>query len=176
MVTPLADAPRALAIVWLALTCCVIGVTQIEAQDEAPPAVSESSQEQTTSSGETEPKPGEAPTTTDGEKTVEVTSDETKPTSEWSSSKESDNDPDDKKSRKKRLARAKASAALAGLIILGFAMVGLTWLGARVTRRYMFGPSGQPQATKATTVREDDWASKPLAKQKREEGDQSSPT
>jgi hypothetical protein len=32
--------------------------------------------------------------------------------------------------------RAKVLAALAGLIILGFAMVLLTWLGARITQRY----------------------------------------
>ena len=37
--------------------------------------------------------------------------------------------------------RAKVLAALAALIILGFAMVALTWLGARVTRRYMKGTS-----------------------------------
>ena len=36
--------------------------------------------------------------------------------------------------------RAKVLAALGGLIILGFALVLLTWLGGRVTRRYMRGP------------------------------------
>jgi hypothetical protein len=33
--------------------------------------------------------------------------------------------------------RAKVLAALAGLVILGFLMVVLTWLGGRVVRRYM---------------------------------------
>jgi hypothetical protein len=33
--------------------------------------------------------------------------------------------------------RAKALAALAGLVILGFGLVALIWLGGRWTRRYM---------------------------------------
>jgi hypothetical protein len=33
--------------------------------------------------------------------------------------------------------RAKVLAALAGLVMLGFLMVILAWLGGRVTRRYM---------------------------------------
>lgn len=33
--------------------------------------------------------------------------------------------------------RAKVLAALAALVILGFLLVTLTWLGARMTRRYM---------------------------------------
>ena len=33
--------------------------------------------------------------------------------------------------------RAKVLAALAGLIILGIAMIALVWLGGRATRRYM---------------------------------------
>ena len=57
-------------------------------------------------------------------------------------------------------ARAKVLAALAGLIILGFGMVLLTWLGARVTQRYRkgaayFRPTPRPG--------EHDWAKKPLA-------------
>lgn len=39
------------------------------------------------------------------------------------------------------VSRAKVLAALAGLIILGFAMVLLTWLGARITQRYRRGTS-----------------------------------
>jgi hypothetical protein len=55
--------------------------------------------------------------------------------------------------------RAKALAALAGLIILGFGMVALIWLGARVTQRYrnttpFFKPTSRPG--------EHDWAAKPL--------------
>lgn len=41
--------------------------------------------------------------------------------------------------------RAKVLAALAGLIILGFAMILFTWLGARITQRYRHGkPYFQP--------------------------------
>jgi hypothetical protein len=55
--------------------------------------------------------------------------------------------------------RAKVLAALAGLIILLFAMVALIWLGARVTQRYRngtsyFRPTPRPG--------EHDWAKRPL--------------
>jgi len=55
--------------------------------------------------------------------------------------------------------RAKVLAALAGLIILGFAMVFLAWLGARITHRFRhssfyFRPTPRPT--------EHDWAKKPL--------------
>jgi hypothetical protein len=55
--------------------------------------------------------------------------------------------------------RAKVLAALAGLVLLGFAMVLLTWLAARVVQRYRHGTSYfRP------TVRpgEHAWAKKPL--------------
>src|SRR6266480_1942213 len=56
--------------------------------------------------------------------------------------------------------RAKVLSALAGLIILGFAMVLLAWLGARIVQRYRrgasyFRPTSRPK--------EHDWARKPLA-------------
>lgn len=56
--------------------------------------------------------------------------------------------------------RAKVLAALAGLVILGFGMVLLTWLGARITQRYRqstsyFRPTPRPG--------EHEWAKKPLA-------------
>jgi hypothetical protein len=52
--------------------------------------------------------------------------------------------------------RARVLAALAGLIILGFAMVLLTWLGARVTQRYRHGRSYfQPTARPTARPRED---------------------
>jgi hypothetical protein len=58
------------------------------------------------------------------------------------------------------LSRAKVLAALAGLIILGFGMVLLTWLGARVTQRYRRGTSYfRPTARPG----ELDWAKKSLA-------------
>ena len=55
--------------------------------------------------------------------------------------------------------KAKVLAALAGLIILGFGLVALIWLGARVTQRYrqgssVFRPTPRPG--------EHDWARKPL--------------
>jgi hypothetical protein len=50
--------------------------------------------------------------------------------------------------------RAKVLAALAGLIILGFAMVLLTWLFARIVQRYRrgtsyFQPTPRPENRKA---------------------------
>jgi hypothetical protein len=55
--------------------------------------------------------------------------------------------------------RAKILAALAGLIILGFAMVFLTWLGARVTQRYR---RSSPVLKPTPRPSEHDWARKPL--------------
>jgi len=56
--------------------------------------------------------------------------------------------------------RAKVLAALAGLVILGIAMIVLVWLGGRATRRYMgiepMARRRQPQ------VNPDDWARKPI--------------
>ena len=59
-------------------------------------------------------------------------------------------------------ARAKVLAALAALVILGFGMVLLTWLGARVTQRYRnstpyFRPTPRPG--------EHEWTKKPLAEE-----------
>jgi len=54
--------------------------------------------------------------------------------------------------------RAKVLAALAGLIILGFLMIALTWLGARMTRRYM-GPKLKPLAS--APARDDEWTRPP---------------
>jgi hypothetical protein len=56
--------------------------------------------------------------------------------------------------------RAKALAALAALVILGFGMVALVWLGARMTQRYRqsttyFRPTPRPG--------EHDWAAKPIS-------------
>lgn len=51
--------------------------------------------------------------------------------------------------------RAKVLAALAALIILGFLMIALTWLGARWTRRYM-GPKLKPTVDGLATDAE--WA------------------
>lgn len=55
--------------------------------------------------------------------------------------------------------RARVLAALAGLIILGFALVLLTWLGARVTQRYRKGTSYHRPTSRPG---EHDWARKPL--------------
>ena len=55
--------------------------------------------------------------------------------------------------------RAKVLAAFAGFIILGFGLVALAWLGARVTRRYM---NQEPLRRRDPIRTQDDWASKPL--------------
>ncbi|WP_254508452.1 hypothetical protein [Anatilimnocola floriformis] len=54
--------------------------------------------------------------------------------------------------------RAKVLAALAGLVILGFLMIALTWLGARMTRRYM-GPKLKPLSS--APARDDEWTRPP---------------
>lgn len=58
--------------------------------------------------------------------------------------------------------RVRVLAALAGLIILGFALVLLAWWGARFTRRYLKRPWPGNARRKAGNVSEFDWASKPL--------------
>jgi len=55
--------------------------------------------------------------------------------------------------------RAKVLSALAGLIILGFAMVFLTWLGARIVQRYRHGTAHFRPTPRPC---EHDWARKPL--------------
>ena len=55
--------------------------------------------------------------------------------------------------------RAKVLAALAGLVILGIAMVVFAWWGARATRRYMNQAAWR---TRRTPAAEEDWANKPL--------------
>ena len=59
--------------------------------------------------------------------------------------------------------RAKVLAALAGLIILGFAMVLLTWLGARITQRYRHS---SPVLKPTPRPGEHQWAKKPLSEDK----------
>lgn len=56
--------------------------------------------------------------------------------------------------------RAKVLATLAGLVILGIAMVALVWLGGRATRRYM-GSETKPRR-REPAINPDDWAHKPL--------------
>ena len=58
--------------------------------------------------------------------------------------------------------RAKVLAAIAGLIILGFLLIALTWLGARMTRRYM-GPKLKPLSS--APARDDEWARPPVAEE-----------
>ena len=58
--------------------------------------------------------------------------------------------------------RARVLAALAGLIILGFALVLLAWWGARFTRRYLRRPWPGSERREAGRVSEFDWASKPM--------------
>ena len=59
-------------------------------------------------------------------------------------------------------ARAKVLAALAGLVILGFGMVLLTWLGARVTQRYR---NSTPYFRPTTRPGEHEWTKKPLGEE-----------
>lgn len=54
--------------------------------------------------------------------------------------------------------RAIVLAALAGLILLGFLLIALTWLGARMTRRYM-GPKLKPLAS--ALARDEEWTRPP---------------
>jgi hypothetical protein len=56
--------------------------------------------------------------------------------------------------------RAKVLAALASLIILGFAMVLLTWLGARITQRYRHS---SPVLKPTPRPGEHDWARKSIS-------------
>jgi hypothetical protein len=55
--------------------------------------------------------------------------------------------------------RAKVLAALAGLAILGFAMVLLTWLAARIVQRYRRGSSYFRPTQRPS---EHDWARQPI--------------
>ena len=56
--------------------------------------------------------------------------------------------------------RAKVLATLAGLIILGIAMMALAWLGGRAARRYM-GINPIPRR-REPEINPDDWTHKPL--------------
>ena len=58
--------------------------------------------------------------------------------------------------------RAKVLAALAGLVLLGMAMIAFVWWGGRMTRRYMNSSSYDNRRRKPTPYYEDDWAEKPL--------------
>jgi hypothetical protein len=62
--------------------------------------------------------------------------------------------------------KAKVLAALAGLIILGFGLVLLVWLGARMTQRYRKGTSYFRLTPRPG---EHDWARKPLGPQDKDE-------
>jgi hypothetical protein len=66
------------------------------------------------------------------------------------------------------ITRAKALSALAALIILGFAMILLTWLGSRITQRYrnssaFFKPTPRPG--------EHEWSRKPLGESDAKSGE-----
>lgn len=58
--------------------------------------------------------------------------------------------------------RARVLAALAGLVILGFALVLLAWWGGRYTRRYLRRPWPGSERRDTRRVSEFDWASKPM--------------
>ena len=67
--------------------------------------------------------------------------------------------------------RARVLAALAALVILGFALVFLAWWGARCTRRYLKRPWPRCERHRSATVSEFDWANKPLYEAPDEDGD-----
>jgi hypothetical protein len=59
--------------------------------------------------------------------------------------------------------RAKVLSAIAGLIILGFGLVFLAWMGARATKRYMHRePLLFQKPSEKTPHDEKDWTEKPL--------------
>jgi len=72
-----------------------------------------------------------------------------------------------------RATRAKVLAALTALVILGFGMVVLAWLGARMTRRYMHRIDRMRADRRPSQVAaEDDWANYPLVPGAPEERDE----
>lgn len=58
--------------------------------------------------------------------------------------------------------RVKVLLALTAVIALGLGLIAFAWWGARVTRRYMNSATLARSQKRTTTVREDDWATKPL--------------
>ncbi len=60
------------------------------------------------------------------------------------------------------ITRTKVVMALAGLLVLGFGLVLLAWLGARMVRRHAQPPGGRSSLSRGRSVSEDDWWSKPL--------------
>ncbi len=58
--------------------------------------------------------------------------------------------------------RVRVLAALAALLILGFALIAFAWWAGRFTRRYMAGPSRGSRRESSRRPSEDDWASKRL--------------
>ena len=58
--------------------------------------------------------------------------------------------------------RAKLLLALAGLVVLGLAMMTLTWLGARATRRFVKQSDILVRKRSGKGSREHDWSEKPL--------------
>lgn len=76
------------------------------------------------------------------------------------------------KQTKKRIdgpMRARILAALAGIVIFGFCIVGLAWLGGRMTRRMLKTNEEQRQRYLTTEqLIRDDWADKPLTEDERQ--------
>ena len=58
--------------------------------------------------------------------------------------------------------RVRVFVALMTVVILGLVLIAFVWWGARITRRYMNSATLARRQKRATTVREDDWATKPL--------------
>ncbi len=67
--------------------------------------------------------------------------------------------------------KAKVLAALAGLVILWFALILFIWWGARITRRYMKSQFDKAPESKPVNIDRDDWARKPLVASGEDEED-----
>ena len=58
--------------------------------------------------------------------------------------------------------RVKLLLALASVAVLGFVLILFAWWAARITRRYINSASPADRRKRRTTVKQDDWATKPL--------------
>ena len=61
------------------------------------------------------------------------------------------------------LLRARVTAALLSLVILGLALVVFVWMGARMARRYAKSTGAAAEQARRRGAADDDWAGKPLA-------------
>ncbi len=67
--------------------------------------------------------------------------------------------------------RVRVLAALAALLILGFALIAFVWWAGRYTRRYMADPRREARDRAQGVPSEQDWARKPLFPDQPEAGE-----